>query len=105
MLTAHSVVYVPIDYHKSKSPSKVRYMRDILRSTQIIVEAIATYNPLKIFLLAGSIVFAAGLAASVLALWYPWTALLLFLAVAFGSTIFALGLLAIFLKNKRVEAI
>ena len=105
MLNAHSVVYVPIDYHKSKSPSKVRYMRDILRSTQIIVEAIATYNPLKMFLLMGASVFVVGIVASILALWYPWTALLLFLAVAFGTTIFAFGLLAIFLKNKRVETI
>lgn len=103
MLNAYSVMYTPIEYHKRKGNSKVRYVRDTLRSAQIIVEAIATYNPLKIFLLIVAIVCIAGLVMSILALWYPWVALLLFLSIASGMAIFALGLVAVFLKNQGVR--
>lgn len=102
MLNAYSVTYLPIEYHKRKGASKVRYVRDTLRSAQIIVEAIATYNPLKIFLLVAAIVFALGLAASVLAVWHPWVALLLFLSIASSMAVFSLGLVAVFLKNRGV---
>ena len=102
MLNAYSVTYIPIEYHKRKGASKVRYVRDTLRSAQIIVEAIATYNPLKIFLLIAVAVFIAGLAAGILAVWYPLIAFLLFLAVASGMSIFAFGLAIVSLKNRSV---
>ncbi|MCR4276187.1 MAG: glycosyltransferase family 2 protein [Candidatus Parcubacteria bacterium] len=104
MLNAYSVTYIPIEYHKRKGNSKVRYVRDTLRSAQIIVEAIATYNPLKIFLLIAAVVFVAGLAASALALWYPWVALFLFLSVAFSMSMFTFGLVVVSLKNRSVNA-
>jgi len=103
MLNAYSVAYIPIPYHKRVGASKVKYIRDTLRSAQIIVEAIATYNPLKMFLLVAAAVFLVGCAASIFALWYPWSALTLFLAVAFGMTIFTFGLLAVFLKNRGMN--
>lgn len=103
MLNAYSVTYVPIEYHKRKGSSKVRYLRDTLRSAQIIVEAITIYNPLKIFLLIAVATFIAGLASSILALWYPWVAVLVFLSAAFAMTVFAIGLVAVFLKSQEVE--
>jgi len=103
MLNAYSVTYIPIEYHKRKGASKVRYVRDTLRSAQIIVEAIATYNPLKMFLLVATVVFIAGLAMSVLAVWYPWVALLVFLSIASGMIIFTFGLVVVSLKNRSVN--
>jgi glycosyltransferase involved in cell wall biosynthesis len=101
MLNAYAVTYLPIEYHKRKGHSKVRYVRDTLRSAQIIVEAIATYNPLKIFLLVAAMMCFTGVVAGVLALWHPWIALLAFLTVALALIVFALGLVAVFLKNKN----
>ncbi len=51
MLEGHFVKYVPISYHERIGKSHVRYLRDTLRSTQIIVQAILYYNPIKFFLL------------------------------------------------------
>ena len=103
MLNAYSVTYISIEYHKRKGNSKVRYIRDTLRSAQIIVEAIATYNPLKIFILIAGVVCIAGFSMGVLAVWHTWVALLLFLSVAFSMAIFALGLVTVFLKNQGVS--
>jgi glycosyltransferase involved in cell wall biosynthesis len=44
------VKYIPIDYHKRVGQSKVKLRRDVPRTTQIILQAIAYYNPIKLFL-------------------------------------------------------
>jgi glycosyltransferase involved in cell wall biosynthesis len=44
------VKYVPIDYYKRVGNSKVKLRRDVPRTTQIILQAIAYYNPIKLFL-------------------------------------------------------
>jgi len=100
MLNAYSVAYVPVAYHKRKGHSKVHYVRDTLRSTQIIVESIATYNPLKLFLLIATNLFGLGVLMSIVAIWYPWSALLLFLAAATTAITFSFGLIAVFFKNR-----
>jgi glycosyltransferase involved in cell wall biosynthesis len=46
------VHYVPVEYHARVGTSKIRYFRDTLRALQIITEAILSYNPIKVFLLA-----------------------------------------------------
>lgn len=98
MLNSYSVTYLPIEYHKRAGTSKVRYVRDTLRSAQIIVEAIVFYNPLKIFLLCAGAVFFVGVVCAAIALVQPWVALVIFLAFAAGMGIFALGLIAVFAK-------
>jgi glycosyltransferase involved in cell wall biosynthesis len=45
------IKYVPIEYHRRKGRSHVRYVRDSLRALQIIIEAILRVNPIKVFLL------------------------------------------------------
>ncbi len=42
-----TVRFVPIPYHTRVGRSKVRYFRDTLRAAQILIQAIAFYNPLK----------------------------------------------------------
>ena len=51
MLSNLFVTYLPVPYNKRIGKSKVRLLRDALRSLQIIVTAIAQFNPLKLFLL------------------------------------------------------
>jgi polyisoprenyl-phosphate glycosyltransferase len=52
LLNGYFITYLPIDYFQRKGhESHVRYWRDTLRATQIIVENILYYNPLKLFLL------------------------------------------------------
>lgn len=51
LLTGLSIKYVPISYHKRDGKTKVKLVRDILRTLQYILEIILYYNPLKIYLL------------------------------------------------------
>jgi len=48
--TGHLVKHVNIDYRKRIGKSKVRFLRDSLRTLQILVESIAYFNPIKAFL-------------------------------------------------------
>lgn len=51
LLEGHHLLYVPIEYHQRAGESKVRYVRDTLRSLQIITQVILAYNPIKFFML------------------------------------------------------
>lgn len=51
MLTGKFVAYIPIQYHKRIGRSKVRIIRDSLMTLQYITEAMANYNPIKLYLL------------------------------------------------------
>jgi polyisoprenyl-phosphate glycosyltransferase len=58
------VKYIPIDYYQRVGKTKVKLVRDTLRTTQIILQAIVYYNPIKLFL-----AFALVSAACALAFW------------------------------------
>lgn len=99
MLNAYSVQYIPIAYHKRQGKSKVKYVRDTLRSTQIIVEAIACYNPLKLYLLCAGAIICWGIICILLSLVASYDIVLVsFFAVALAIVVFAVGLIATFLK-------
>ncbi|MBI3506455.1 MAG: glycosyltransferase family 2 protein [Proteobacteria bacterium] len=53
MLTGRFVAYLPIDYATRVGTTKVRLLRDSLRTLQYILQAIVFYNPLKLFLALG----------------------------------------------------
>ncbi len=55
MLSGKFVRYIPIDYGARIGKTKVRFIRDSLRTLQYIVEVIAAYNPLKLFVLLSGI--------------------------------------------------
>jgi glycosyltransferase involved in cell wall biosynthesis len=55
------VKYIPIDYHRRVGKSKVKLLRDTLRTTQIILQAIVYYNPIKLFLAFGLVSLALAL--------------------------------------------
>lgn len=51
MMTGKFVKYVPIDYSERDGKTKVRLLRDSLKTFQYILQTINYYNPFKIFLL------------------------------------------------------
>ena len=51
MMTGKFVDYVPIEYHRRQGTTKVRLLRDSLRTLQYIVQSITFYNPIKLFVL------------------------------------------------------
>lgn len=51
MMTGRFVAYVPVAYVERVGETKVRLFRDALRTLQYIIQAIAYYNPIKLFLL------------------------------------------------------
>ena len=46
----YAIRYVPVTYQARTGKSHVRYLRDTLRSLQIIIHSILRYNPIKAFL-------------------------------------------------------
>jgi hypothetical protein len=68
MMTGKFVDYVQIDYNKRVGKSKVRLLRDSMKTLQYIVEAAIYYNPLKMFVLMASIVLASSFVSFALAL-------------------------------------
>ena len=51
-LEGHFIKYIPIVYYPRQSaPSKVRHLRDTLRTLQVLVQAILYYNPIKLYLI------------------------------------------------------
>lgn len=60
ILEGLSVYYYPIEYRARIGKSKVKYLRDILRSAQILTETITLYNPVKIFMLISGIISVLG---------------------------------------------
>jgi glycosyltransferase involved in cell wall biosynthesis len=61
MMNSKFVGYIPISYHERAGRSKVRLLRDSLRTLQYIVEAVIYFNPLKAFLLLASLTVAGSL--------------------------------------------
>lgn len=51
MMTGRFVNYVPIEYHQRQGATKVRLLRDSLRTMQYIAQSITFYNPIKMFVL------------------------------------------------------
>lgn len=98
MLNTYSVRYIPIEYHKRSGKSKVRYVRDTLRSLQIIVEAIVLYNPIKIFMLCAFGLVISGILSAVVMFFFPLFGLLFFFTLAGTILILTLGFVAVLLR-------
>jgi len=53
----YQVKYFPIDYYKRKGKSKIRPIRDTLNFFHLIIRTVLYFNPLKIFIPLGLIIF------------------------------------------------
>lgn len=105
MMTGKCVAYHPIDYLSRAGKTKVRLFRDSLRTIQYIVEAITFYNPLKIFLLLCCLMVFGAFLLFGLAI---FSGLKVFYYLGIGSIlmssqIFAMGLLAVLLRQIMVK--
>ena len=58
MLTnGYQVKYVPVDYHARIGQSKIKPIRDTLNFIQLIVRTVMYFNPLKVFIPLGLVLF------------------------------------------------
>lgn len=101
MMTNMFVTYVDIPYYERVGSTKVRLLRDSLRTVQYIVEATVFFNPLKIFVLLSFICL---VAAAVSLLVAAFSHLTFAYYIGLGLTllavvVFSQGLLAVLLKQ------
>lgn len=101
MMNSRFVHYLPIEYHERAGQTKVRLLRDSMRTMQYIIEAATYFNPLKIFALFAF--FCLCMAGLVLAAALAFQLVSLFLlgvgAILLAVLVLALGLLAVLLKQ------
>ena len=104
-LNGKCIKYVPIEYYPRKGKSKVRFIRDTLRTAQILTETIIIYNTLKIFILISFVLGLLALGALAAFIFMKDTLLLLmcFMGLASSAIVFSIGLLSILFKTKVVE--
>jgi len=101
MLNGKFLKYIPIEYYKRIGSSKVRYFRDTLQTTQIIVQAILYYNPIKLFLLLAATALLPGIAALIAAFFLGATYLIITMISFVGALIlFGIGLLADLMRKQ-----
>lgn len=101
MMTGRFVTYVPIAYVDRVGTTKVRLFRDALRTLQYIVQGIAYYNPIKLFLMLMAAAMLFTLAAMLLAA-PAGRSMVLLIGTLGGLTailLFGLGLVADVLKQ------
>ena len=108
ILEGLAVCYYPIEYRPRIGKSKVKYLRDILRSAQILVETITLYNPIKIFLLAALKISVLGILVLLVAVFSDLVTVsngLICFAILQGISVytFSLGLIGHLLKKRIVN--
>jgi len=104
LLSGRTVDYLPIPYRRRLGRSKIKFVRDTLRTGQLLCSVILLYNPIKLFILLAAVsslagiglVFAALLAADRAALLVSGT-----LCVLFGGVFLCFGFLADLVANLR----
>lgn len=105
MLTGRFVAFLPIPYHERVGRTKVKLLKDSLRTLQYIVQAIIYYNPLKLFLLLTLITVALAIGgfvtAAITGLNAPY--LLGVGGLLMAIVVFSLGLLADLMRQILVR--
>ncbi len=101
MMTDRFVTYLPIEYHSRIGKTKVRMLRESLRTLQYIVQAIIYYNPLKIFLIMSALCLLFAAFTLVIAMLFQITSAFILSvgSILVAILVFALGLLADLLKQ------
>jgi len=89
------VKFTPIRFEARKGKSKVKPMRDILRTLQLMIEIMIAYNPLKLFVALAAFPALAGLAAAIafFATWHAGWALCALIGFGAAGLGFAAGCL------------
>ena len=105
ILEGKAVYYHPIQYKPRIGKSKVKYVRDILRSAQILIETATLYNPIKIFLLLASMISVLGLLVFIISIFsdaidFSMGLITLMFLQGIALFTFSLGLIAFLLKKR-----
>lgn len=102
-LNGKCIKYIPIDYYPRKGKSKVNYIRDTLRTAQILTETIIAYNPLKLFILISSMLGVLTMGTLIAFIYTRDTVLLLICCMAMisAAVVLSLGFLSVLLKKRR----
>jgi glycosyltransferase involved in cell wall biosynthesis len=102
-LTHHFVDYRPVAYHPRVDTSHVRYVRDTLRTAQIIVMTILFFNPIKLFILQAAGLILAECLVALLCVLFPGASdafIVIAILIAAVNLLFGLGFLA---EQRRVQ--
>lgn len=101
MMNSRFVHYVAIDYHERAGQTKVRLVRDSMRTLQYIIEAATYFNPLKIFALFAFFCLCLAGLSLIAALAFQLVSLFMLGvgAILLAVLVLALGLLAVLLKQ------
>jgi glycosyltransferase involved in cell wall biosynthesis len=103
ILTKRYICYVPIDYQKRTGKTKVRLVRDTLGTLQYIVESIAFYNPVKIFLILSFLVVLFSIIVILFGVLYGQVILIGagLVGWVFAVAIFSLGLISYLIASRN----
>ncbi|NEQ64719.1 MAG: glycosyltransferase family 2 protein [Symploca sp. SIO2D2] len=104
-MTKKFLTYIPITYHKRIGKTKVRLLRDSLRTLQYIVQAALYYNPLKIFIVLCFLVLFCSVIFFMISIIFNFlSAFILGIGcILLTIIIFALGLIADLLRQIMVK--
>jgi polyisoprenyl-phosphate glycosyltransferase len=106
LMSGRTVDYLPIPYHRRVGQSKIRFVRDMLRTGQLLTTVILLYNPIKLFVLLAALPFLAGVGFGGAALWNGagsfWISSVL--CLLFSGLFLCCGFLADLLANLRRRA-
>jgi glycosyltransferase involved in cell wall biosynthesis len=106
LMSGRTVDYLPIPYHRRVGQSKIRFIRDMLRTGQLLTTVILLYNPIKLFVLLAALPLLAGVGFGAAALWSGAGAFWIssVLCLLFGGLFLCCGFLADLLANLRRRA-
>ena len=101
MMNGKFVHYMPIKYFKREGSTKVKLLRDSIRTLQYIVEAVIYYNPMKMFMLLSFFLIILGFFLLIIG---AISTLNIFYIVGVGSILISIltvcmGFLAVLLKQ------
>lgn len=101
IMTGKYVKYIPIKYNKRKGKTKVKMVKDSMRTIQFIIEAILYYNPIKIFIVFSFLLVILGMLNLVIAFFsYLTIAYIIGIScILLAIIMFGLGLLSIQLNQ------
>jgi hypothetical protein len=102
MITGRFVKYVPIAYSARVGHSKVKLIRDSLRTLQYIMQAMVYYNPMKVFVLLSACCLFVALFAVVVGSGSAMSICVSIAAILQAILMFGLGLLGSLLRQLNV---
>lgn len=100
------ISYVPVEYSKREGRSKVRHLRDSVRTAQLVLQGIMYYNPVKFSILASVLFIVSGVIPSALlhAAGCSTAGWVVFWSVAVVLILVSLGLLFDILRISVIQA-